>query len=360
MGNQHSLANNQLFMQQNTDITTHLNNNRRIIDILTSIVLAEHHSTTSHEQSQQNITTLLNNNRRIIETLALITVAEHRLLSQRQTFIQEISQSFQTEQDNNGYFSSFPRADTPINRVRRYPTRTPSNSSNLNNRNNTSIPNNDTANNTANDTANDTANNTANNIFHDFEIELYNLDTTVHNPILSNTSQHSNTQPNTSENNDTLSDTSEESESAPIAPVAAPVQHSNIEFYFDTFVIDGNEHRRIPRTNISQRQQRNAEQLAQILTNLFMTQRGIPEMSTNVPLSMREIESAIEIITFNSNDTHYTQCPITLCDFTEGQEVARIKNCQHCFTIDAINRHLVTHRECPMCRREVYPVTSIT
>lgn len=48
-----------------------------------------------------------------------------------------------------------------------------------------------------------------------------------------------------------------------------------------------------------------------------------------------------------------TDCPICLAEFTEGEKLRVLPNCNHGFHLDCIDRWLVSNSSCPMCRHSL-------
>ena len=79
-----------------------------------------------------------------------------------------------------------------------------------------------------------------------------------------------------------------------------------------------------------------------------------PEPSLN--LSMSEVESSTELVEYHESDPSMieTRCPITFDDFSEGEEVRRIRHCKHYFKSTAIIDWLRNTRgSCPVCRYDI-------
>lgn len=71
-------------------------------------------------------------------------------------------------------------------------------------------------------------------------------------------------------------------------------------------------------------------------------------------LNDTQIQNAtIEIIFDPSNTSLPTQCHISLDDFTPGEQLLQIRNCNHVFKPAGLRRWLAQHTRCPVCRCNV-------
>lgn len=67
-----------------------------------------------------------------------------------------------------------------------------------------------------------------------------------------------------------------------------------------------------------------------------------------------QIANATRSIVFNDNTEYLnTNCPITLENFTEGDEITQIINCGHVFHGPAIQNWFRTNVHCPVCRYDI-------
>ncbi|CAI9762298.1 unnamed protein product [Fraxinus pennsylvanica] len=49
----------------------------------------------------------------------------------------------------------------------------------------------------------------------------------------------------------------------------------------------------------------------------------------------------------------FTDCPICLGEFMDGEKVRVLPNCHHCFHVNCIDIWLASHSSCPTCRRSL-------
>lgn len=70
-------------------------------------------------------------------------------------------------------------------------------------------------------------------------------------------------------------------------------------------------------------------------------------------LTMLEINQSITTITYDESQEEI-RCPISLEDFTIGEQICKINICGHIFKRDALFRWFTNHSRCPVCRCNVY------
>jgi hypothetical protein len=79
----------------------------------------------------------------------------------------------------------------------------------------------------------------------------------------------------------------------------------------------------------------------------------------NGGLTETQINNVTERIVFDASNTDMlTQCPITLEEFTDGDELLQIRQCKHVFRPSAIKRWFSQNVCCPMCRVNVLESTN--
>jgi hypothetical protein len=67
-----------------------------------------------------------------------------------------------------------------------------------------------------------------------------------------------------------------------------------------------------------------------------------------------QLDSATINYEYNAETSQYnTNCPITLEEFQEGEQVCRIRHCGHTFRRDAINNWFQGNVRCPVCRYDI-------
>ncbi|KAG8390175.1 hypothetical protein BUALT_Bualt01G0056100 [Buddleja alternifolia] len=49
----------------------------------------------------------------------------------------------------------------------------------------------------------------------------------------------------------------------------------------------------------------------------------------------------------------FTECPICLGDFYDGEKIRVLPKCRHCFHVRCVDVWLASHSSCPTCRRSV-------
>ena len=78
-------------------------------------------------------------------------------------------------------------------------------------------------------------------------------------------------------------------------------------------------------------------------------------------LTIQEIEENTEIINYSSirpEQILNTECPISRDVFNTNSVVLRLKECSHCFVPFRMMTWLESHSTCPLCRRNVIPITT--
>jgi hypothetical protein len=73
-------------------------------------------------------------------------------------------------------------------------------------------------------------------------------------------------------------------------------------------------------------------------------------------LSRSQIDQHIDIIPYNVTTMNEAQCPISMENFTEGENICRIQSCQHIFKESGLMNWLQNHSNCPVCRQLVCPM----
>ena len=70
--------------------------------------------------------------------------------------------------------------------------------------------------------------------------------------------------------------------------------------------------------------------------------------------STEQIEAATETLTYDENETFMNnQCPISLEDFRNGEQIRRIIHCGHCFSENSFTRWFNSNVRCPICRHDI-------
>ena len=79
--------------------------------------------------------------------------------------------------------------------------------------------------------------------------------------------------------------------------------------------------------------------------------RAQPE--ERVLLTASQIDAATEIIQYDCDLMNHPQCPITLEDFVESEQVCKISHCGHIFKRANLMRWFDTNTCCPFCRHNL-------
>ena len=70
--------------------------------------------------------------------------------------------------------------------------------------------------------------------------------------------------------------------------------------------------------------------------------------------STEQIEAATETLTYDENETYMNnQCPISLENFRNGEQIRRIIYCGHCFSVNSFTRWFNSNVRCPICRHDI-------
>jgi len=70
--------------------------------------------------------------------------------------------------------------------------------------------------------------------------------------------------------------------------------------------------------------------------------------------SEQQITNATQIIDYSSeNEYNNMNCPITLDEFTEGEQICRIRHCGHIFKEQALRNWFQRNVRCPVCRYDI-------
>lgn len=72
-----------------------------------------------------------------------------------------------------------------------------------------------------------------------------------------------------------------------------------------------------------------------------------------VLLTASQIDAATEIVQYDSDLMNHTQCPITLEEFVESEQVCKISHCGHIFKRANLMRWFDTNTCCPFCRHNL-------
>jgi len=76
-------------------------------------------------------------------------------------------------------------------------------------------------------------------------------------------------------------------------------------------------------------------------------------------LTNQQIHQNTATIEYDSSMNEET-CPITMTNFTVGENISKINSCNHIFKTNALMRWLENHSTCPVCRRSIVTGTTPT
>jgi hypothetical protein len=105
--------------------------------------------------------------------------------------------------------------------------------------------------------------------------------------------------------------------------------------------------RQIPRPPA--REYTDIESLIRLLNSATSNSVDTPDIG----LTIAQVESATEIVIYDSNTHTETRCPISLEDFADGDILCRTKHCNHLFKRSHLMTWLQTHMTCPSCRHDL-------
>ena len=84
------------------------------------------------------------------------------------------------------------------------------------------------------------------------------------------------------------------------------------------------------------------------ITNIMHTQ---PE--ERMLLTALQVDDATQMVQYDCDTMNHNQCPITLEDFVDGEQVCRISHCGHIFKRTNLLRWFDTNTCCPVCRHNL-------
>jgi hypothetical protein len=153
----------------------------------------------------------------------------------------------------------------------------------------------------------------------------------------------------------------------PSEPTAVYDASMNVYTNTNSTSIDGRTYTTLPRDALSNFRylynlgnSTNANYLNYIATGRVGTQGQTgAQTNGNGGLTETQINNVTERIVFDASNTNMlTQCPITLEEFTDGDELLQIRRCKHVFRPSAIKRWFRQNVCCPMCRVNVLESTN--
>lgn len=84
--------------------------------------------------------------------------------------------------------------------------------------------------------------------------------------------------------------------------------------------------------------------------------RATQPMGLRIPsrgLSDRQVELATRTFVYDASENNEPRCPISLEDFTAGEEIVQIIGCGHYFKCNALREWFRRNMQCPVCRYNV-------
>ncbi|KAL6533009.1 hypothetical protein OROMI_027121 [Orobanche minor] len=61
----------------------------------------------------------------------------------------------------------------------------------------------------------------------------------------------------------------------------------------------------------------------------------------------------IPVVVYGGGVVAFTECPICLGEFLDGEKIRVLPRCRHCFHVKCVDVWLASHSSCPTCRRSV-------
>ncbi|KAL3653393.1 hypothetical protein CASFOL_003074 [Castilleja foliolosa] len=61
----------------------------------------------------------------------------------------------------------------------------------------------------------------------------------------------------------------------------------------------------------------------------------------------------IPVAVYGDGVVAFTECPICLGEFLDGEKIRVLPKCHHCFHVKCVDVWLASHSSCPTCRRSV-------
>ncbi|CAN1165179.1 RING-H2 finger protein ATL66 [Linum perenne] len=80
---------------------------------------------------------------------------------------------------------------------------------------------------------------------------------------------------------------------------------------------------------------------------------GTPQCRGLDAQAIAAIPITLHVISSNSDSDSGAECCICLGTFEEGDKVKSLPRCHHCFHSDCVDRWLLAHSDCPLCRASV-------
>jgi hypothetical protein len=83
--------------------------------------------------------------------------------------------------------------------------------------------------------------------------------------------------------------------------------------------------------------------------------------TNNIALTREQLQRVTEECVYNSSiENTPTQCPISLDEFVEGENILKIRKCGHIFRPAELRRWFTQRNKCPVCRCNVLDISSST
>lgn len=117
------------------------------------------------------------------------------------------------------------------------------------------------------------------------------------------------------------------------------------------------------RNNFTTRTQQPVQLFNTDLLSLFNREVNFNGLNDVVVAPTQEqLNTALETITYRATDGISSRCPITLDEFSDGDNITRIRHCGHTFNTQSIRNWFSCRVRCPVCRYDIrdYTVNEFT
>ncbi|PKU71030.1 RING-H2 finger protein ATL74-like [Dendrobium catenatum] len=95
-----------------------------------------------------------------------------------------------------------------------------------------------------------------------------------------------------------------------------------------------------------------------IVLNAFVIvfSSSVKELVVTGKIKREELERRIPTRRYERKEGNgEEECSVCLSAFLDGQRVRRLLDCNHCYHASCIDRWLMSHASCPICRADVLP-----
>ncbi|XP_020694714.1 RING-H2 finger protein ATL79-like [Dendrobium catenatum] len=69
-------------------------------------------------------------------------------------------------------------------------------------------------------------------------------------------------------------------------------------------------------------------------------------------LSAQIYRKDVQVVSGGGDGDEERMCPVCLVEFNDGDGVRKLPECMHCFHVQCIDKWLLLHSSCPVCRAE--------